>query len=37
MFDGTKEALNHQKKYGGKFCVMGGVEMEKFLEWSEAR
>ena len=37
MFDGTKEALNHQKKHGGKICVMGEVEMEKFLEWREAR
>ena len=35
MFDGIKEALNHQKKYGGKIYVMDEVEMEKYWEWRE--
>ena len=33
MFDGIKEALNHQKKYGGKIYVMDEVEMEISREW----
>ena len=37
MFDGAEEALNHQKKYGGKICVMGEAETEKVLEWRQAR
>ena len=35
MFDGIKEALHHQKKYGGKIYVMDEVEMEKYWEWRE--
>ena len=35
MFDGIKEALYHQKKYGGKIYVMDEVEMEKYWEWRE--
>ena len=35
MFDGIKEALNHQKKYGDKIYVMDDVEMEKYWEWRE--
>ena len=30
MFDGIKEALNHQKKYGGKIYVMDELEKEKY-------
>ena len=33
MFDGIKEALNHQKKYGGKIYVMDEMEMEISREW----
>ena len=33
MFDGIKEALYHQKKYGGKIYVMDEVEMEISREW----
>ena len=33
MFDGIKEALHHQKKYGGKIYLMDEVEMEKYWEW----
>ena len=33
MFDGIKEALNHQKKYGGKIYVMDEAEMEISREW----
>jgi len=33
MFDGVKEALNHQKKYGGKIDVMDEEEMEISREW----
>ena len=35
MFDGIKEVLSHQKKYGGKVYVMDEVEMEKYWEWRE--
>ena len=35
MFDGIKEALHHQKKYGGKIYVMDEVEMEKYWKWRE--
>ena len=35
MFDGIKEALHHQKKYGGKICLMDEVEMEKYWEWRQ--
>ena len=35
MFDGIKEALHHQKKYGGKIYVMDEVEKEKYWEWRE--
>ena len=35
MFDGIKEALNHQKKYGGKIYVMDEVEKERYWEWRE--
>ena len=35
MFDGIKEALYHQKKYGGKIYVIDEVEMEKYWEWRE--
>ena len=33
MFDGIKEALHHQKKYGGKIYVMDEEEMEISREW----
>ena len=33
MFDGIKEALHHQKKYGGKNYVMEEEEMEISREW----
>ena len=33
MFDGIKEALNHQKKYGGKIYVLDEVEMESYWKW----
>ena len=33
MFDGIKEALNHQKKYGGEIYVMDEEEMEISREW----
>ena len=33
MFDGIKEALYRQKKYGGKIYVMDEVEMEIRREW----
>ena len=35
MFDGIKEALHHQKRYGGRIYVMDDVEMEKYWEWRE--
>ena len=35
MFDGIKEALYHQKRYGGRIYVMDDVEMEKYWEWRE--
>ena len=35
MFDGIKEALHHQKKYGGRIYVMDDVEMEKYCDWYE--
>ena len=35
MFDGIKEALHHQKKYGGKIYLMDEVEMDKYWEWRE--
>ena len=33
MFDGIKEALHHQKKYGGKIYVMDEMEMKISREW----
>ena len=33
MSDGIKEALHHQKIYGGKIYVMDEVEMEISREW----
>ena len=33
MFDGIKEALHHQKKYGGRIHVLDDVEMEISREW----
>ena len=35
MFDGIKEALHHQKKYGGKIYLMDEVEMETQWDWRE--
>lgn len=32
MFDGIKEALHHQKKYGGKIYTMNEMKMEEILE-----
>ena len=34
MFDGIKEALHHQKKYGGKIYVLDEVEMESYWKWN---
>ena len=33
MFDGIKEALHHQKKYGGRIYALDDVEMEISREW----
>ena len=33
MFDGIKEALHHEKNYGGKIYVMDEVEMEISRDW----
>ena len=33
MFDGIKEALHHQKNFGGKIYVLDEVEMESYWKW----
>ena len=35
MFDGIKEALHHQKKYGGKTYTINEMEMEEYGVWRE--
>ena len=37
MFDGIKEALHHQKKYGGKIYTMNEMEIEEYGEWKELK